>query len=84
MNAYNCKPTVQTLNRVLEMLARNPAASTNTNLPLQMIAEVRRFGVEPSLGSYQFLLNIYCKTGMSSLFVIYFSLFSSSHFEIIS
>lgn len=66
MNEYNCKPSVQTLNRVLEILARNPGVLESKSLALQMIAEVGRFGVEPSLGSYSSLINIFNRIGERS------------------
>lgn len=61
MNENGLKPNIQTLNGVLDVLSRNPNAKDVNQLALKMIAEVRQFGVEPSLGTYHFLLNIFCK-----------------------
>lgn len=66
MNENGCKPNIQTLNILLNTLSLNPNAADTKDIALKLIAEVGQFGVEPSLGTYHFLLCIFCKQGRSS------------------
>lgn len=63
MNENGCKPNIQTLNILLNTLSLNPNAADTKDIALKLIAEVGQFGVEPSLGTYHFLLCIFCKQG---------------------
>lgn len=59
MNEHGHKPNLQTLNAILFALMRMPKKSKKQELALNTIAELKKFGVEPSLGSYHFLLLIF-------------------------
>lgn len=63
MNENGYKPNIQTLNILLSTLSLNPNAADAKNIALKLIPEVRQFGVEPSLGTYHFLLCIFGKQG---------------------
>lgn len=59
MNDYGIKPTVRTLNSVLQCLTRMGNFQDSRNFALKMLAEVKQFDVQPSLGSYAHLLRIF-------------------------
>lgn len=63
MNDNGLTPNIRTLNVVLALLTRMAAFRDSKKKALQMISEVKQFGVEPSLGSYHFLLRIFCNPG---------------------
>lgn len=60
MNDSGFAPTISTLNIILALLTRMPNFRDRRKNALKMISEVKQFGVEPSLGSYHYLLQIFC------------------------
>lgn len=56
------KPTIGTMNKVLETVSRFGASPSARQYALEVFGEMKHLGMEPSLASYYFLLVIFCKT----------------------
>lgn len=67
MNERGLAPNIRTLNIVLDLLSRMALDHDRKKKALKMIAEVKQFNVEPSLGSYHFLLLIFCSNSGKKL-----------------
>ena len=61
MNQAKVKPNVHTLNAVLESLSMMGFSITTKRLILMTLAEFKKMGIEPTLGSWYHVLNTYCK-----------------------
>lgn len=55
------KPNVRTLNSILESISRIPIYRVAREKSLQVLSDFKSIGVKPSLGSYYFLLKIFCR-----------------------
>lgn len=55
------KPNLGTLNAVLEILSYCGTSDLTKQKVLQTLVEFRNIGIEPSLGSWYFVLITYCK-----------------------
>ncbi|CAL4058593.1 unnamed protein product, partial [Meganyctiphanes norvegica] len=54
-------PNLGTLNSVLEFFHLNGGWRQSKNLSLQVLAEFKQLGIEPSLASYYYLLTFHCR-----------------------
>lgn len=61
MNSSGIKPTLGTMNSVLEALSAMPTHKNSKSYALATIAEFRQLGIEPSLASYYYLLKLHCR-----------------------
>lgn len=61
------KPNVRTLNSILESVSRIPIYRMARERALQVLADFKTIGVTPSLGSYYFLLKIFCRESNQNL-----------------
>lgn len=61
MASSNVKPDLHTLNAVLWIISKMGIYNMATNFCLQTLAEFKKLGVEPSLGSYYYVLATFSK-----------------------
>ncbi|KAI5740266.1 hypothetical protein M8J76_002252 [Diaphorina citri] len=61
MNQAQLRPTVKTLNEVLLQLSYMASFREGKKLALKTLSEMRKFGVKPSLASYNHLLYLFCR-----------------------
>lgn len=61
MHRQGVRPNLGTLNATLETLSRLGSWREAKKLALQVLAEMKGLGVEPSLASYYYLLVIFCR-----------------------
>ncbi|VEN56252.1 unnamed protein product [Callosobruchus maculatus] len=61
MNEAKIKPTLATLNAVLHSLSTMGGGKVPRTLALKVIREFKGLGIEPSLGSWYYVLITYCK-----------------------
>ncbi|OQV17518.1 Protein PTCD3-like protein, mitochondrial [Hypsibius exemplaris] len=61
MNQAGVAPNLQTFNAVLEVISRIAMWRRSRSTALGVFAEMKRCGIEPSLASYHFLLQIFCR-----------------------
>lgn len=61
MSNEQLKPNIGTLNAVLETLSTMPSHKLTKKYILQTLAEFKKLNIEPSLGSYYFVLITYCR-----------------------
>ncbi|XP_047102645.1 LOW QUALITY PROTEIN: protein PTCD3 homolog, mitochondrial [Schistocerca piceifrons] len=61
MSKQELVPNVGTLNAVLEVISSMSSQKLSKTYALQILSEFRRINIEPSLGSYYYLLMIFCK-----------------------
>ncbi|KAL3265472.1 hypothetical protein HHI36_009676 [Cryptolaemus montrouzieri] len=60
MNDKKLKPNLGTLNALLYCLS-SMGSKVSKDYALKSLSEFRKFGIEPSLASWSFILQIYCK-----------------------
>jgi pentatricopeptide repeat domain-containing protein 3 len=61
MDESGVAPNLGTLNAVLECLSMLGNPRVAKGLVLTTLSEFKKMGIEPSLGSYFFVLNAFCK-----------------------
>lgn len=61
MAQVGIKPDVRTLNAILESISRIPIYRLARERALQVLADFKTIQVNPSLGSYFYLLKIFCR-----------------------
>ncbi|KAJ8922045.1 hypothetical protein NQ315_008686 [Exocentrus adspersus] len=61
MNKLGLKPNLATLNAILQALSTMGGGNAAKDNALKTLREFKKLGIEPSLGSYYFLLVTFCK-----------------------
>ncbi|KAL1460617.1 hypothetical protein WDU94_012584 [Cyamophila willieti] len=61
MNVARISPTVDTLNEILNQLSLMASFRDSKKMALKTLSEMRKFGVKPSLASYNHLLYLFCR-----------------------
>ncbi|XP_014661679.1 PREDICTED: protein PTCD3 homolog, mitochondrial-like [Priapulus caudatus] len=61
METQDIRPDLTTINAVLELLSKFGNWKLARGQSLSVLAEMKRLGIEPSLGSYYFVLMTWCK-----------------------
>ncbi|KRT86915.1 hypothetical protein AMK59_334 [Oryctes borbonicus] len=61
INKAKLKPNLRTLNAVLESLSLMGISRNTKNLTLNTLTEFKKMGIEPSLASWYYVLNAFCK-----------------------
>lgn len=64
MNDSGVPMNLWTLNSILSVLSTMATNSESKKYALKIIAEAKQFGIEPSLASYYYLLQIFCADSM--------------------
>jgi len=73
MSVTNTRPNLGTLNEILDVLTRLGIWKNARNMALRTVSEMKKLGVEPSLGSYSCLLTIFIndRTGGANPQILY-------------
>lgn len=61
MDKFNIKPNLGTLNAILSSLSTMGTSKNTRDLVLKVLKEFQNLGIEPSLGSWYYVLITYCK-----------------------
>lgn len=61
MNKMNVKPNLRTLNAMLYTLSTMGGSKTTKDSVLKVLKEFKDLGIEPSLGSWYYVLITFCK-----------------------
>jgi pentatricopeptide repeat domain-containing protein 3 len=67
------KPNVRSLNATLQSVSRIPISRVAREKALKLMSDFKSIGVNPSLGTYFFLLKIFCRESKSQKFTVGFS-----------
>lgn len=71
MSKDGLKPDLFTMNACLELLAKSRGWRKFKSTALSFLAEMKRLNVEPSLGTYSIILNIFFSENSSDISVLY-------------
>ncbi|GFT27880.1 protein PTCD3 homolog, mitochondrial [Trichonephila clavipes] len=71
MSTEGLKPNLYTMNAMLALLSQNSRWRRSLQLSLRVLAEMRKLKIEPSLGTYYYLLTTFCSNDISKVNVLY-------------
>ncbi|GFT29631.1 protein PTCD3 homolog, mitochondrial [Nephila pilipes] len=71
MNSEGLKPNLYTMNALLELLSENARWRRSFQHSLNVLAEMRKLKIEPSLGTYYYLLTTFCSHNVSKANILY-------------
>lgn len=70
MNDSGVPMNLWTLNSILSVLSTMATNSEPKKYALKTIAEAKQFGIEPSLASYYYLIQIFCADSMLKILML--------------
>ncbi|GIY13071.1 protein PTCD3 homolog, mitochondrial [Caerostris extrusa] len=71
MNENRLTPDINTMNAVLELLTHCFKWKKSMQLALRVLAEMRKLKIEPSLGSYYYMLLLFCNQNLQNADILY-------------
>ena len=83
MTKANVVPNLITFNSVLEVLSKSTNSKFSRQCACRIMAEMKRLGIKPSLGTYYLLLSIFgsSKEGSSSILYEIMDEIKNEHFS---